>query len=190
MHPLALRMQVMDALYLIKLRRRHTDLLFDQLKEICQLLAAEHRFKDAARTERQLEDLRHRWDAVKKAAPQVGSRPAACICHCCKAAVQPARSPEPDTRRCCDVIPGLQVRKSVKASQEAEGERVKADIERCNAAVAQYMGSVYPQRCFFSWTAGVVAATADIEKVGRWLVLCVLAPTAAMHVAALEHFTT
>ena len=35
----------MDGLYQIKHRRRNTDLLFDQLKEACALLAAEHRVK-------------------------------------------------------------------------------------------------------------------------------------------------
>jgi cytidylate kinase len=61
----------MDALYLVRSKRRHTDLLFDQLKEACQQLAIEHRFKDAAHTNRQLDELRHRWEAVKKEAPQV-----------------------------------------------------------------------------------------------------------------------
>ncbi|EFN60095.1 hypothetical protein CHLNCDRAFT_133411 [Chlorella variabilis] len=118
--------QVMDALYLVRSKRRDTDLLFDQLKESCQLLAGEHRVKDAARTDRQLDDLRHRWEAVKKAAPQV--------------------------------------RASIKAAQEAECERVKADMERFSAAVAQYVGSIYSKRAFFAWATGVEAAFSDIEK--------------------------
>jgi hypothetical protein len=61
----------MDSLYQIRSRRRETDLLFDQLKESCGLLAGEHRFKEAARTDRQLDETRTRWEALKKAAPQV-----------------------------------------------------------------------------------------------------------------------
>ncbi|KAI3429649.1 hypothetical protein D9Q98_005734 [Chlorella vulgaris] len=119
-------LKVMDALYLVRSKRRHTDLLFDQLKEACQQLAIEHRFKDAAHTNRQLDELRHRWEAVKKEAPQV--------------------------------------RASTKTAQEAECERVKADIQRFSTAVAQYTGTVYTSRGFFAWATGVETATADCDK--------------------------
>ena len=66
-----LPLQVMDSLYQIRSRRRETDQLFDQLKEACGLLAGEHRVKEAARTDKQLDDIRTRWEALKKAAPQV-----------------------------------------------------------------------------------------------------------------------
>ena len=59
----------------------------------------------------------------------------------------------------------LQVRASIKAVQEAECTRVKADIERFAAAVSQYMGSIFSKRSFFAWDTGVEAATADVLKV-------------------------
>ena len=43
------------------------------------VLAGEHRVKEAARTGKQLEDIRHRWDALKKAAPQVVHPPTAVL---------------------------------------------------------------------------------------------------------------
>lgn len=63
--------------------------------------------------------------------------------------------------------PALQVRASIKAAQEAECERVKADMERFSAAVAQYVGSIYSKRAFFAWATGVEAAFSDIEKVNE-----------------------
>ena len=65
--------QVMDALYQIRSKRREMDLLFDQLKEACALLAAEHRVKEAGRLDKQLDELRLRWDALKRAAPGVSA---------------------------------------------------------------------------------------------------------------------
>lgn len=35
-------------------------------------MQAEHRVKEAARTEKQLDELRGRWEALKRAGPQVG----------------------------------------------------------------------------------------------------------------------
>lgn len=37
-------------------------------------MQAEHRVKEAARTEKQLDELRGRWEALKRAVPQVGRR--------------------------------------------------------------------------------------------------------------------
>jgi dynein heavy chain len=67
-------LKVMDALYQCKSRRRATDMQFDQLREACATLQAEHRIKDAAKTEKQLEELRGRWEALKRAVPQVGAQ--------------------------------------------------------------------------------------------------------------------
>jgi hypothetical protein len=67
---------------------------------------------------------------------------------------------------CCRVL-CLQVRASIKTAQEAECERVKADIQRFSTAVAQYTGTVYTSRGFFAWATGVETATADCDKVWR-----------------------
>ena len=57
------------------------------------------------------------------------------------------------------------MRTSIAAAQEAECERVKADIGRFDAAVTQYASSIYSRRGFFAWATGTEAAVADIGRV-------------------------
>lgn len=149
--PPTLPPQVMDALYQVRSRRRATDTQLDQLREACATLAGEHRVKEAARIDRQLEELRGRWEALKKAAPQVGGLGAGGSCAPGPAASL-ARSLASMHEQVSHVLkpvsppilpPRSQVRASIQAAQEAEGARVKADIQRFGAAVEQ----VRPAAC-------------------------------------------
>ncbi len=56
--------------------------------------------------------------------------------------------------------PACQVRTAIAAAQEAELARVRADIQRFDAAVSQYVSSIYARRGFFAWATGVEAASA------------------------------
>lgn len=49
---------------------------------------------------------------------------------------------------------------------------MQADIQRFDAAVSQYVASIYSNRGFFSWATGVEAAFADIERVSLGHTCC------------------
>ncbi|GAB4813657.1 hypothetical protein N2152v2_000703 [Parachlorella kessleri] len=65
-------LKVMDAIYSTRVKRRETDILFDSMKEMCGLLTQKYKV-NMTKAEKQLDELRGRWELLKKKCPQVRS---------------------------------------------------------------------------------------------------------------------
>lgn len=57
----------------------------------------------------------------------------------------------------------MQVRAAIAKQQDAEGKRIKSEVERFNQAVKQY-STIFQKRSFFKWATGVVAAYTEIDQ--------------------------